>query len=192
MATSRKFSRFNRESSSGAVSQTDQSDDLATKEIPSGGLCLSVFLVISEEGRPNIVLMGILNPDAAWDHIGALDKSRMEAYKNGWMLPSSHLMIHEPPLEAAKRVASEQLGLQDITLSEPKVVSEVYQPKRAGAPNDHWDIEFIFKSSLPGSRLPEHKAWNRLEFVDLNKTKKEEIARSHEDILESAGFRLGG
>ena len=52
----------------------------------------------------------------------------------------------------------------------------------------HWDIEFIFKGQIDKDQIPKSKAWTRLAFVNLDFTNKAEIARSHEDILESAGL----
>lgn len=188
MVTNRQFCRFNKGLST-VTGEMDQST-VTTKEIPEGGLCLSSFLVMSESSKPNSVLMGHLNPDAPWDHIGALDESRVRIHSQGWMLPSSHLMIHESPKEAALRVAREQLGLKDLKFSEPKVVSEVYSPKRFQNLASHWDIEFIFSGSLDKGRLGKVSAWKDLQFVNPSTIERSSIARSHEDILESAGFSI--
>ena len=102
-------------------------------------------------------------------------------------MPSSHLLVYESPQEAAKRILREQLDL-DLTLSGPDVVSETYTPKRFPDLPRHWDIEFIFKGKLSADRVPKPHAWSNLAFVNLDITKKSEIARSHEDVLESAGL----
>lgn len=159
------------------------------KEIPDGGLCLSAFLVVTR-GKTGEILMGHLNPSAAWDHIGALDQSRIEAHSKGWMLPSSHLVVHESPQNAAKRIVREQLGVQEnsITLTGPAVVSEVHTPKRFPNLLNHWDIEFIFRGE--SETLPSSSAWSELKYVDVSKISRQDMARSHEDIVESAGFRF--
>ena len=144
-------------------------------EIPEGGLCLSVFLIISEIGSSNHVLMGRLNTDAPWDRIGALDPDRVERHSKGWMLPSSHLILGEGPKEAAERILKEQLGLANQAVNGPLLFSDVYGPK------NHWDLEFIFLGERDVAPL--HQAWRELKFIDLTTTRKEEIARSHEDIL---------
>ncbi|MCL4519086.1 MAG: hypothetical protein M1587_07810 [Thaumarchaeota archaeon] len=186
MTTDRKFCRF---SSTMAVASGKVDDvPFGMKSLPDGGMCLSAFLVISEEENPNAVLMGHLNRNANWDHIGALDESRVQVHSKGWMLPSSHLIVHESPQEAAKRILKEQLDLPTLEISEPKVVSEVYRPKRFSDLPDHWDIEFIFFGSLSAERVPKPSAWSDLKFVDMPNTKREEIARSHDDILKSLGF----
>jgi ADP-ribose pyrophosphatase YjhB (NUDIX family) len=144
-------------------------------EVPEGGLCISTFLIISETGSPQHVLMGRINKKAPWDHIGALDAGRVERHSKGWMLPSSALLLGEPPHEAAQRILKEQLRLTDQRLEGPLVFSEAY-----GAPS-HWDLEFLFLGER--GEVPSLGVWSELKFVDLTKTRKEEIARSHEDIL---------
>jgi ADP-ribose pyrophosphatase YjhB (NUDIX family) len=131
--------------------------------------------------------MGHLNPKAPWDHIGALDASRVEVHSKGWMLPSSHLLVHESPQEAAKRIIREQLEI-DLRVSGPDVVSETYTPRRFPDLPRHWDIEFIFKGKTSQDRITKPFAWSELAFVNLDSTNKTEIARSHEDILEYAGL----
>lgn len=180
MAVDRRFCRFNK---LGDV-------PFGMPEVPEGGLCLSAFLLIGERGHPNRILMGHLNPAAPWDHIGALDASRTAVHSKGWMLPSSHLMVNESPDAAARRIAAEQLERPDITLSDATVVSEVYTPRRFPDLVKHWDIEFLFRGEWPGGAPPKAAAWTDLAFVDLTSTPTSAIARSHEDILASAGWKL--
>jgi len=123
--------------------------------------------------------MGRLNKEAPWDHIGALDRSRVERHGSGWMLPSSHLILGEGPKEAADRILKEQLGLTDQAVSGPLVFSEVY-----GSSN-HWDMEFVFTGER--DQTPSSNAWSELKFVDATDMRKEKIARSHEDILARMG-----
>jgi len=101
MATDRKFCRFNKQ----------ETASFGMAEVPEGGVCISAFLVISDIENPNSALMGHLNPEAPWDHLGALDSSRIEIHSKGWMLPSSHLIVYESPQDAAKRILREQLEI---------------------------------------------------------------------------------
>lgn len=133
--------------------------------------------------------MGHLNPDAAWDEIGALDPERARVHAKGWMLPSCHLMLLESPHEAARRILREQLGIAELELSEPKVVSEVGTPKRFPGMEKHWDFEFIFRGRMTGGSV-RHEAWRELRFVDLPRTSRRHIARSHDEVLQNAGFRF--
>lgn len=157
-------------------------------EIPEAGLCLSVFIILTKAGSPDEVLLGHLNPRADWEHIGALDPERAERNSKGWMLPSSHLMLEESPQEATNRILREQLGLEAQQLNEPRVFSEAYSSGKVwdSAPYKHWDIEFIFQGER--NEIRPHPTWRELKFVDLRQTKKEEMARYHEDILAHVGL----
>lgn len=181
MATERKFCRF----------YAPADTPFGMPEPPAGGLCLSAFLVITEREHATHVLMGHLNPAAPWDHIGALDPSRTAVHSKGWMLPSSHLIVKESPQEAARRIAREQLELPELPMAEPRIVSEVSTPRRFPDKPGHWDLEFIFRGEIEPAAVHAPAAWTELAFVDLDVTPKSAIARSHEDILESAGLRFG-
>ena len=188
MTTNRRFARFN----AGRSTSTGNPDTspLTTHEVPEGGMCLSAFVVLTKAGSSGRVLLGRLNPDAGWDHIGALDPERVEVHSRGWMIPSSHLLLKEPPQEAAKRILKEQLELEGVKLSEPAIVSETYTPRRFPDLPNYWDLQFIFRGELSMEKPPRAFAWKELAFVDLGRTRKSEMARSHEDILESAGFKF--
>lgn len=168
MSTYRKFTRF---STGAKPPRIDQ--------IPDGGFCLSAFVVLSPPGKPGQVLLGRLNTGAPWEHLGALDKERAEKNSKGWMIPSSQLILFESPQEAASRILTEQLSITDQKLTGPYVFSEVYGPK------NHWDIEYIFTGEREG--VPKSDAWSELRFVDTSTAKKEDMARSHEDILAHVG-----
>ena len=183
MATDRRFCRFAR------PKPEYDGNPVYTTEIPEGGMCLSSFLVITE-GESDRVLMGHLDPGEAWDEIGALDRERAEVHSRRWMLPSSHLMLHESPQDAARRILGEQLGLKGLELSGPSVVAEVGTPKRFPNLPGHWDFEFIFRGRAPPGSAPEHPAWRELKFVDLRLAGRDSIARSHDEVLENAGFRF--
>ena len=193
MTTTRKFAGFNKKGQSTTLG-TVIDIPFRMKEVPDGGMCLSAFVILSERGNPERVLLGRLNTSAPWDHIGALDEDRVQAHSKGWMIPSSHLIIYESPQDAASRILKEQLALKDVKLGEPRLVSEVYTPKRFPNLPQHWDFEFLFRGdveerAVDNKKIPDNP-WRELAFVDLGKTSKKEIARSHEDILESAGFKF--
>ncbi|HEV2390116.1 MAG TPA: hypothetical protein VGS04_05255, partial [Nitrososphaerales archaeon] len=97
ITTDRRFAAFSREALPPRMNS-----------VPEGGMCISAFLVISKKGAKEDVLMGKINKNAEWDHIGALDGKRLERFASGWMLPSSHLMLFETPEGAARRILREQ------------------------------------------------------------------------------------
>jgi ADP-ribose pyrophosphatase YjhB (NUDIX family) len=147
--------------------------------LPQGGMCISAFLVISERGEAGSVLMGRINKNADWDHIGALDGKRVERFASGWMLPSSHLMLFETPEGAARRILREQLGIRNQTLGGPLTFSDT-----SGTSN-HWDLGFIFTGER--ETAPSSASWDELKFVDVAKLKRDEIVRSQLDVLTYAG-----
>ncbi len=179
MSERRRFCRFSRSPETAAF---------GFPEVPEGGFCLSAFVLLTSREKPHRVLMGRLNPAADWERLGALDASRVEAHRHGWMLPSSHLLFGESPQEAAARIVREQLERPPQRLDGPLVVSEVYTPKRFPDRPRHWDLEFLFRGSLPERERPRPAAWIDLAFVDPREVSRRAIARSHEDVLASAGL----
>jgi ADP-ribose pyrophosphatase YjhB (NUDIX family) len=177
LTTNRKFAAFTKNGREG----------LGISEIPKEGFCISVFLIIHQRDRSSNVLMGRINPNADWDHIGALTHDRVAAHSDGWMLPSCHIMYGESPQDAVRRIAKEQLGFEkELNLAGPKVYSEVYTPKRHPTAKEHWDLQFIFEGELGVEELQRKKtpnAWRELEFVDIDLLNKTKFARSHEDII---------
>ncbi len=151
---------------------------------------MSAFVLLSPAGRPTSVLLGHMNPAAPWDHIGALDAERVAVHGKRWMIPSSHMIYGESPGEAAARILREQLELSPLRLEGPQVISEVYTPARFPDHPRHWDLEFLFRGEVPEDTAPRSAAWTELRFVDVPRTPPSDFARSHEDVLRSAGFTL--
>lgn len=158
--------------------------------LPPDGLCLSSFLLLSRGGRKGEVLVGHLDPKAPWAEIGALDPRRVEQNASGWMLPSCHLLYFESPEQAAHRIAKEQLGLRNLSLEPPLVFSEAYAPRRHPQRGSHWDLQFLFRGTVPEGWEARHPAWRELRFVDPASTPRAEFTRSHDEVLELVGFTL--
>ena len=152
--------------------------------VPEGGMCISAFLVISKRDEPSSVLMGRINKNAEWDHIGALNGKRLERFASGWMLPSSHLILLETPEGAARRILREQLGIRNLKLQGPLAFADTSTSYFSGTPN-HWDIGFIFTAER--ETVPASDAWDELKFVDVERLKPNDIVRSQLDILTYAG-----
>lgn len=168
ITTDRRFAAFSREALPPRMNS-----------VPEGGMCISAFLVISKKGAKEDVLMGKINKNAEWDHIGALDGKRLERFASGWMLPSSHLMLFETPEGAARRILREQLGIRNQALDGPMAFADT-----SGTSN-HWDIGFIFTGETEVA--PSSSAWDDLEFVDVTRLKRDDIVRSQLDVLAYAG-----
>jgi ADP-ribose pyrophosphatase YjhB (NUDIX family) len=159
--------------------------------LPPDGLCLSAFVLLSPPSGRDRVLVGRLDPRAPWDRIGALDEERVRLNRAGWMIPSCHLEYFEPPDRAAQRVLTEQLGLSGVPLEPAGVFSETYRPRRHPERGLHWDLQFLFRGSVATPEPPAHPAWTSLRFVDPSRTTRAEFTRSHDEVLELAGYRIG-
>jgi ADP-ribose pyrophosphatase YjhB (NUDIX family) len=149
------------------------------RRMPDGGMCISAFLIVSKHNDPDSILMGKINKDADWDHIGALDAKRVHRHSNGWMLPSSHLMLYETPEGAARRILREQLRVRDLKISGPLTFVDT-----SGTDN-HWDLGFIYQGERDA--LPKSDAWRELRFVKTSELKRDDIVRSQVDVLAYAG-----
>lgn len=182
MTPERMFSRFRREIPPGTR---------GVSTVPEAGMCLSSFLVLSAPGKPGTVLLGRIDPRADWERIGAVDPQRAATVQNGWMLPSSHLLIYESPHEAARRIAREQLGSGDLTFGAPHVVSDTDPRPKAGPGALHWDLGFVFSGEWNGSSVPPPAAWSQLELVELSGVRPADIVRGQADILAQIGLRVG-
>jgi ADP-ribose pyrophosphatase YjhB (NUDIX family) len=159
--------------------------------LPPDGLCLSSFLLLSPPGARSKVLVGRIDPKASWAEIGALNPTRIQLNSAGWMLPSCHLLYFESPHDAALRVLREQLGLDPIVLEGPQIFSERYRPPRHPERGEHWDLEFVYRGEVPAGWAPAHPAWRELRFVEPSLTARTEFTRSHDEVLELAGFSIG-
>ncbi len=176
----RRFSRF----------ASDRPVSAGYWPLPEDGLCLSSFVLLSPPGHPEAVLVGRIDPRQPWGELGALDPRRVELNTQGWMLPSCHLLHFEPPEEAAARILKEQLGLPRLSLDGPQVFSETYRPRRHPDRGMHWDIEFLYRGTLPSGGMPAHPAWAELRTVEPARTPRTDFTRSHDEVLELAGYRF--
>ena len=176
----RRFTRLRR----GPVSEGS-----GAAEVPDNGMCLSVFVVLESPDRPGAVLMGHIDPSADWWEVGALDPKRAGTVGERWMLPSCQLLFFESPGDAARRVLRDQLVSGPVPLEGPFVFSD--PSARPGSPglDPHWDMHFVYRGKW-GSPVPPHApAWKRLEFVEVARTRRAEIARDQGDVLELVGLR---
>jgi ADP-ribose pyrophosphatase YjhB (NUDIX family) len=149
------------------------------RKMPEGGMCISAFTIISRRNDPDSILMGKINKNANWDHIGALDAKRVERASGGWMLPSSHLMLYETPEGAARRILREQLHVKDMKMTGPLTFVDT------SGKDNHWDIGFIYLGERES--VPKSDAWRELRFVKSSELKREDLVRSQVDVLAYAG-----
>lgn len=182
MLTERRFCRF---------TPLVEGYESSIHQISAGGFCLSAFVILSPRGHPESVLLGKADPTAPWDRLASWTQKMRESSSRRWVIPSSHLLYGESPRTAAERILAEQLPEVRTTLVEPVVLSEQYSP--AGRPEwkDHWDLSFLFRGEADGLKSTP-PIWRELEYLEVSSLRREEFARSHEDVLASVGLRPGG
>lgn len=182
METDRRFCRFSRSADRNALGLQWGEDD---------GFCLSSFVIVTSQDDPRRVLVGKMNPDGPWDHAGGLDADRVRVHMNGWMLPACQLLLRESPDAAAHRILAEMLGGIAVPLEPPRVVSEVYAPRRNPNAQHHWDLSFLYRGRWAGPAPVVPELWRELRFVDVRSTPRSEFARSHEEVLDLVGLGPG-
>jgi ADP-ribose pyrophosphatase YjhB (NUDIX family) len=178
MEKERKFARFRPKADA----------DRMVFTVPEDGLCLSTFLLLRPRDHPDRVLLGHLNPEGPWAHIGALDARRAALWSKGWMLPSSQLVYYETPDESARRIAREQLGLELAKLPAPLLMSDSDQRPTAVVGDLHWDIGYVYVMDGLPDQPPQHPAWTELRFVDVARISRKELVRAQDDVLRLAGM----
>ena len=175
----RRFARFRR----GPLN-----DYPGASEVPDNGMCFSVFLVLEPPDRDGAVLMGRVDPAAPWWEIGAIPTAMVGAIGDRWMLPSSQLLLFESPAEACRRILKEQLDSGPVPLTGPLVFSDPWVRRGSPGRDPHWDFHFVYRGRWSASTPPRAPAWRHLEFVEVARTTRAEIARGQGDVLELIGL----
>ncbi len=177
MTEGRRFARF------GAAPSAD------VVGLPDDGMCLSAYLVVRPADRPQEVLLGQLEPSGPWETAAAIDAARAKRIGERWVLPATQLLFFEGPQEAARRIARELLGRDDLPLGAPQVFSEAY--RREPAPRDpHWDLHFVYVTDWPGGAPPPSRGrlWKELAFLNVGATPAAAFGRGHGDVLALLGL----
>ncbi len=156
--------------------------------VPSDGMCLNVFLVAHAPGRPRSVVLGKIDPAAAWWELAGLGPDRVARLRDRWMLPASQLVLLESPDDAAHRLARELLELELGTLGPPRVFSETYGRGPEEGRDPHWDLHYIYEFDWPDGRPVRAAPWKELALVDVAATPRADFGRSHADVLELLGL----
>jgi len=159
--------------------------------VPEGGLCLSAFVVLRPSATPTKVLLGRPDSKAPWEQMATLEDEHLRTIGGRWILPASHLLEFETPIDAAKRILQQQLGASDLSLRGPDVFSETYPSALDPESGNHWDLHFVFRGEWPSGTVPRSAAWRELAFIDPLSLTRADVARGHADILALAGLPVG-
>jgi len=153
--------------------------------VPKGGACISVFLVLKRKGG---ILVGKMAKPEIWVekfYVGEMFAPKY-ASSNKWILPASHLEYGEKPGAAAMRVLTQQVGVAQGKLTFREVQSHLSQD-----PNDpeaaHWDLCFVYEGTLKNE--VERPDWfSYLKFVNPKELSSEDFTRGHGDVLKESGI----
>ncbi len=147
--------------------------------VPPGGMCLSAFLFVRRGGT---ILLGKYRESDAWEALAGLDPERVRVHGRGWTIPASQLKYGEDPRAAAKRIAEEILQMRGLRFSEPRVETDVYEPKRFPG-RMHYDVWFLMDARVPARREIAVPPWYaELAWHDPRALPAVEWARGHEDV----------
>ena len=181
---------------SGMVSQSKTKALFSKDNVPPGGTCLSSFVVVSNGER---ILVGKMDRPEIWIErflVGPAFATRYAA-SGKYVLPARHLHWYEPPLEAARSVLRDQVGL-DIPKSKISLID--IQSHVSGDIGDekeppHWDLCFVYQTPVSKSlttRLRRPEWFSELAFKPLKSLKQEDFTRGHGDVLQVAGMLRPG
>ncbi len=150
------------------------------RRVPPGGMCLSAFLFVRRSDR---ILLGKYRDHPAWETLAGLDPERVRVHGQGWTIPASQLKFGEDPRAAARRIAEEILRIPTMRFSEPRVETDLYEPKRFPG-RMHYDVWF-FVDAVPADDLAlEVPPWYaELAWHDPRGLPSSEYARGHEDVV---------
>jgi hypothetical protein len=163
-------------------------DDPSSAAVPDDGLCLNVFLLLSDRPGSGKVLLGRIDPSAPWDHIGGMHPGRIAQIGRRWMLPARQLFLFEAPDAAAHAIARDQLELPTAELAGPTVTSEAWQRPNPAGQGPHWDLSFLYRGVWPADRLVRAGPWLELTFHDPATLAPADVGRGHLDVLALAGY----
>jgi ADP-ribose pyrophosphatase YjhB (NUDIX family) len=174
------------------VSQSKTKALFSRDNVPPGGTCLSSFVVVL---NGHSVLVGKMDRPEIWIERFLVGPSRAPVYaaSGRYVLPARHLHWYESPLEAARSVLRDQVGL-DVPESRISLVD--VQSHVSGDVNDekeppHWDICFLYQTKVSKSlaaKLSRPQWFSELTFKPLGSLKQSDFTRGHGDVLQTAGL----
>jgi ADP-ribose pyrophosphatase YjhB (NUDIX family) len=164
--------------------------------VPPGGTCLSSFVVVSDGRR---ILVGKMDHPEIWVERFLVGPKFAPLYaaSGKYVLPARHLHWYESPLEAARSVLRDQIGLD---VPESKISLKEVQSHVSGDINDekdppHWDICFLYQTKVTKSQVEKlHRPewYSELAFKPLGSLKQDDFTRGHGDVLLMAGVLGSG
>lgn len=153
--------------------------------MPDAGFCASSFVLV-RHGRK--ILAGIPEDHRKWreqwqPNISTYRPQDQEAEFASWRLPAAFLYEGEHPDATARRVLEDQLQIPPKRLDRPAIFS-FYDRSSWYPGRRHFDLCFVYElhNSAPHEVPP---WWERLEFVDMDFLRKQELGSAMSDLVKS-------
>jgi hypothetical protein len=160
----------------------------APDDVPPGSICLSSFVVITD-GRGGILAGPMDRLDIWLERFYVSPVNGPSFLASGkLLLPASHLVWYESPLDAAERVVKEMTLIDDLPRDRLKLIDAQshLRPSSKDPSLPHWDICMVYRVDSYEGRL-KRPEWFK-EFGFRSDLKVDDFARGHGDILEEAGL----
>ena len=158
----------------------------APGDAPPASVCLSSFVAVR---NCKAILAGRMDRLDIWlDRFYVSPTNGPTFLASGkLLLPASHLLWYESPLNAAERVLKEQ-ALLEVPKEKLKLVDAQshLRPSARDPSIPHWDICFVYSVELPGGELKQPE-WFK-DFGFKSNLKADDFTRGHGDVLEEAGL----
>ncbi len=160
-----------------------------TKEdVPPGSVCLSSFVAVTDDKGG--ILAGRMNLLDVWLERFFVSPTNGPSFlaSGKLLLPASHLLWYESPLDAAERVLKEMALIEDVPKERLKLVDAQshLRPSVKDPSIPHWDICFVHEVASYQGKLKQPRWFKEFEFK-LN-LKADDFTRGHGDVLEEAGL----
>ena len=179
------------------VNSLSKTKTLFSKDnVPPGGTCLSSFVLVSSGRR---ILVGKMDRPDIWVERFLVGPKFAPVYATSgkYVLPARHLHWYEAPLEAARSVLKDQIGLevQGDRISLVDVQSHVSGDINDEKEPPHWDICFVYQTQVSknqAERIRRPEWYSELAFKPLRSLKQDDFTRGHGDVLQMAGMLGSG
>jgi hypothetical protein len=159
-----------------------------TESVPPGSVCLSAFVAVND-GEGGILAGQMAKLDIWLERFFVSPTNGPSFLASGkLLLPASHLLWYESPLDAAERILKEIALIDDIPKDRLKLVDvqSHLRPAVTNPENPHWDICIVYKVDSYTGKLKQPE-WFK-DFGFKSNLKADDFTRGHGDVLEEAGL----
>jgi hypothetical protein len=159
-----------------------------TESVPPESVCLSLFVAVTD-GRGGILAGRMDRLDIWLERFMVSPTNGPNFLASGkYLLPASHLLWYESPIDASERILKEMALIADVPKEQIKLVDvqSHLRPSPKNPANPHWDICMVYKVDAYSSKIRQPE-WFK-DFGFKPNLKADDFTRGHGDVLEEAGL----